>query len=198
MVGRPGSAAKIFDVVARSGTNILMISQSVSESNISLVVGRGRLQRAVNALELAMLGQGGLRRVNYEDDVSAVAVVGGGMRGVKGIAARVFGAVAQKDINVRMIAQGSSEQNISLVVYQDDGKEAVRAIHAAFGLERINEGVGLAGSGGDPSLGADGEEGADGGRRMRKVTGRKRARRPAVISPRSDPPAGSGSKRDSN
>jgi aspartate kinase len=138
MVGRPGSAARIFDTVAKSGTNILMISQSVSESNISMVVGRGSMQRAVNALELAMLGEGGLKGVNCEDDVSAIAVVGGGMRGAKGIAAKVFGAVAAKGINVRMIAQGSSEQNISFVVQEGDGKEAVRAVHAAFKLDRIN------------------------------------------------------------
>jgi len=138
MVGRPGSAARIFDVVAKSGTNILMISQSVSESNISMVVNRSTMQRAVNALELMMLGPGGLRQVNYEDDVSAVAVVGGGMRGAKGIAAKVFGAVAANGINVRMIAQGSSEQNISFVVHEGDAKEAVRAVHKAFHLEKLN------------------------------------------------------------
>jgi aspartate kinase len=138
MVGRPGSAARIFDIVARSGTNILMISQSVSESNISMVVQRSSMQRAVNALELAMMGEGGLKGVRFEDDVSAIAVVGGGMRGEKGIAAKVFSAVAAKGINVRMIAQGSSEQNISFVVREADGKEAVRAVHAAFRLDRIN------------------------------------------------------------
>jgi aspartate kinase len=138
MVGRPGSAARIFEIVAKSGTNILMISQSVSESNISMVVNRQGMQRAVNALELAMLGQGGLKQVNYEDDVCAVAVVGGGMRGTRGIASKVFGAVAAKGINVRMIAQGSSEQNISFVVHEDQGKDAVRAVHRAFRLDRLN------------------------------------------------------------
>jgi aspartate kinase len=138
MVGRPGSAARIFEVVAKSGANILMISQSVSESNISMVVNRSTMQRAVNALEMMMLGPGGLKQVNYEDDVSAVAVVGGGMRGAKGIAAKVFGAVAAAGINVRMIAQGSSEQNISFVVHEGDAKDAVRAIHRAFHLEKLN------------------------------------------------------------
>jgi aspartate kinase len=84
------------------------------------------------------MGPGGLRHVNYEDDVSAVAVVGGGMRGAKGIAARVFGAVASRGINVRMIAQGSSEQNISFVVHESDAKDAVRAVHRAFHLDRLN------------------------------------------------------------
>ncbi len=134
MVGKPGSAAKIFDVVAKSGANILMISQSVSESNISLVVKRATAQKAANALEIALLGEGGLKQVLLEDDVSAIAVIGGGMRGTPGIAAKVFGAVSSKGINVRMIAQGSSEQNISFCVDQKDGKQTVTLIHSVFGL----------------------------------------------------------------
>ncbi len=140
MVGRPGSAARIFEILARSGTNILMISQSVSESNISVVVSRPAVRTAINALEIALLGGGGLKRVGSEEDVSVVAVVGAGMRGIHGIAAKVFGAVASRGINVRMIAQGSSEQNISFVVDQKDGREAVRAVHAAFGLEKVQPG----------------------------------------------------------
>jgi aspartate kinase len=56
MVGKPGSAARIFDVMGRNGINVLMISQSVSESNISLVVARSSMEKGANALELAMLG----------------------------------------------------------------------------------------------------------------------------------------------
>ncbi len=139
MVGKPGSAARIFDVVAKSGANILMISQSVSESNIGMVVKRATAQKAVNALEIALLGEGGLKQVLLEDDVSAIAVIGGGMRGTPGIAAKVFGAVSSKGINVRMIAQGSSEQNISFCVDQKDGKQTVALIHTVFGLGKRND-----------------------------------------------------------
>ncbi|MDA4127802.1 MAG: ACT domain-containing protein, partial [Thaumarchaeota archaeon] len=59
-----------------------------------------------------------------------VAAVGAGMRGEKGVAAKVFGAVAARGINVRMIAQGSSEMNISFVVEEKDADEAVRALHS--------------------------------------------------------------------
>lgn len=138
MVGKPGSAARIFDVMGRSGINVLMISQSVSESNISMVVARSTMERGANALELALLGQGGFRHIHTENDVSAIAVVGGGVRSVKGIAATAFGAVAAKGINVRMIASGSSNQNLSLVVGEKDAKETVRAIHSAFHLEKLN------------------------------------------------------------
>jgi aspartate kinase len=138
MVGKPGSAARIFDVMGRSGINVLMISQSVSESNISMVVARSTMEKGANALELALLGQGGFRHIHTEDDVSAIAVVGGGVRSIKGIAATAFGAVAAKGINVRMIASGSSNQNLSLVVGEKDAKETVRAIHSAFHLEKLN------------------------------------------------------------
>jgi aspartate kinase len=138
MVGKPGSAARIFDLVAKSGANVLMISQSVSESNISMVVGRGAAHRTVNALELAMLGETGmLRQVTLEDDVCAVAVIGDGMREVKGISAKVFGSLAEAGINVRMVTQGSSEQSISFVVKERDGLDAVRTVHKAFSLDRI-------------------------------------------------------------
>ena len=140
MVGKPGSAARIFEVMGRSGINVLMISQSVSESNISMVVARSSMERGANALELALLGQvqGSFRQIFTENDVSAIAVVGGGVRTIKGIAATAFGAIAAKGINVRMIASGSSNQNLSLIVRERDAKETVRAIHSAFKLEKLN------------------------------------------------------------
>ncbi len=135
MVGAPGTAAKVFEVLGRENINILMISQSVSESNISLVIQRSLLERAVNTLEIALLGRDFIREVESEDDVCVVAVLGAGMKGMPGVASRIFTAVAQKGINVLMIAQGSSELNISFVVKENDGDETVRAIHKEFKLK---------------------------------------------------------------
>jgi aspartate kinase len=134
MVGAPGTAAKVFEVLGRENINILMISQSVSESNISLVIQRSLLEKAVNTLEIALLGRDFIREVASEDDVCVVAVLGAGMKGMPGVASRIFTAVAQKGINVRMIAQGSSELNVSFVVKERDGDETVRAIHKEFKL----------------------------------------------------------------
>ena len=136
MVGAPGTAAKVFDVLGNGKINILMISQSVSEANISFVVQRNLLERAVSMLEIALLGKGLIRSVTAEDDVCVVAIVGAGMRGTSGVASRLFTAVAKKGINVRMIAQGSSELNISFVVKETDGEEAVRAVHEEFKLNK--------------------------------------------------------------
>ena len=136
MVGAPGTAAKVFDVLGRENINILMISQSVSEANISLVIQRSLLEKAVNTLEIALLGRDFIREVTSEDDVCVVAVFGAGMKGMPGVASRIFTAVAMEGINVRMIAQGSSELNVSFVVKENDGKETVRAIHKEFKLDK--------------------------------------------------------------
>jgi aspartate kinase len=134
MVGAPGTAAKVFEVLGKENINILMISQSVSEANISLVIQRSLLERAVNTLEIALLGRDFIREIVSEEDVCVVAVLGAGMKGMPGVASRIFSAVAKEGINVRMIAQGSSEINVSFVVKEKDGEETVRAIHNEFKL----------------------------------------------------------------
>ena len=77
-----------------------------------------------------------MKSIVSEDDVCVVSAVGAGMKGTLGVAARVFRAVADKGVNVRMIAQGSSELNISFIVAENDGPKAIRALHEEFGLER--------------------------------------------------------------
>jgi aspartate kinase len=134
MVGAPGTAAKVFEVLGKENINILMISQSVSEANISLVIQRKLLERAVNILEIAMLGRDFIREITSEDDVCVIAVLGAGMKGIPGVASRIFSSVAKEGINVLMIAQGSSELNVSFVVKEKDGAETVRAIHKEFKL----------------------------------------------------------------
>jgi aspartate kinase len=133
MVGLPGVAARVFEALGRAGVNIMMISQSSSEANITMVIDRGSLDKGIAALESSVTGSL-VSRIYYESDVCVVSVIGAGMRGTPGVAARVFEAVASRGINVRMIAQGSSEYNISFVVKEGDGEEAVRAIHDEFKL----------------------------------------------------------------
>ncbi|HEY7734659.1 MAG TPA: aspartate kinase [Nitrososphaera sp.] len=135
MVGAPGTAAKIFDTLAKNRVNIMMISQSPSESSISMVVRKTDLDRATTTLELNLLGKV-IKQVNVNDDVAVIAVVGSGMRGIKGVAAKVFGAVASHGVNVIMITQGSSELNLAFVVNDRDCDQAVRALHEEFGLSK--------------------------------------------------------------
>lgn len=137
MVGAPGTAAKIFKILGDRRVNILMISQSSSEVNISMVISEEDLDRAISALEMTMLGKENIREIKPEPNISVISIIGGGMKGTVGIAARVFGAVAENNINVKMIAQGSSETNISFVVDRSQGVKAVRALHSKFNLDKI-------------------------------------------------------------
>jgi len=137
MVGAPGSYAKIFDVLGKNNINVMMISTAVSEANMSLVIRRNLLGRALSTLEIALLGGGLVSGVTSEDDVCVIAVMGANMKGTLGVASRIFTTAARKRINIRMIAQGSSELNISFVVKEKDGEAAVRAIHEEFKLDKM-------------------------------------------------------------
>ncbi len=137
MVGAPGTAAKIFDALAKNRVNIMMISQSPSESSISIVVRRDELDKAIMTLDLDLLGKV-VKRVNINNDVAVIATVGSGMRGIKGVAARVFNAVAKRNVNVIMIAQGSSELNLAFVVNDSDCEQVVIALHDEFELGKTD------------------------------------------------------------
>jgi aspartate kinase len=137
MVGAPGTAAKIFDALARKSVNIMMISQSPSESSISMVVKKDDLDTAITTLDLTLVDNL-IKNVRVNEDVAVIAVVGSGMRGIKGIAAKVFSSISEKKINVIMITQGSSELNLAFVVNNSDCEKAVRSLHETFTLTKIN------------------------------------------------------------
>jgi aspartate kinase len=137
MVGAPGSYAKVFDVLGKNNINVMMISTAASEANISMIIKRALLGRAISNLEIALLERGGIvSEVTTEDDVAVIAVMGANMKGTLGVASKIFSTVAKKGINIRMIAQGSSELNISFVVKEKDGIAVVRAIHEEFNLDK--------------------------------------------------------------
>jgi aspartate kinase len=138
MQGIPGIVAKTFDVVAEEQSNVLMISQASSENNICFVISSAEALQVVKALRRALeteLLRGHIEEV-VAQPVAVVAAIGDRLRGTPGVAATVFGALGTHAINVIAISQGSSERNISLVVAETDAAAAVRALHAAFRLER--------------------------------------------------------------
>jgi len=137
MVGTPGTAAKIFATLAKAGINVMMISQNPSESSITIVVKNTDLDKAVSALEMELLGKI-IKKLEVTTDVAIIALIGSGMRGTVGVASRVFGAIEKNKINISMITQGSSELNLAFVVKNSDTNTAVRALHNAFALDKIN------------------------------------------------------------
>ncbi|TRO46901.1 aspartate kinase [Candidatus Bathyarchaeota archaeon] len=138
MVGAPGSYAKVFDVLGKNNINVMMLSTAASEANMSMIIKRGLLGRAISNIEIALLERGGIvSEVTAEDDVAVIAVMGAKMKGTLGVASKIFNTVAKKGINIHMIAQGSSELNISFVVKEKDGAAVVRAIHEEFNLDKV-------------------------------------------------------------
>ncbi|MEJ2110910.1 MAG: aspartate kinase [Acidobacteriota bacterium] len=135
MLGVPGVSARIFTSLAKVGVNVMMISQASSEHNVCLVIPEIDSIRAIETLQHEFrsdISKKAIDDIKLQNDVSIIAVVGEEMKGTRGIAGKTFSALAQADINVVAIAQGSSELNISLVVEQKDTPKAVQAIHDAF------------------------------------------------------------------
>jgi len=134
MVGNPGTAGEIFGVLGRNNVNIIMISQSISEANITFLIKNNDVRKAVSVLQVSLLGKSTVTNISSDDSVSVISIVGAGMKGTRGVAARLFGAISRENMNVKMIAQGSSEQNISFVVDQSNTVKAIKAIHKEFNM----------------------------------------------------------------
>lgn len=140
MLGVPGVAGRVFTAVAQSEASVLMITQSSSEQNICFVVRTLDTPAVVRHLEEEFaleIMRGDIDEVDSQQEVAIIAVVGAGMRGQPGIAAQVFGALADEGINIISIAQGSSEYNLSLVVTHEDANQGVQAIHRKFQLDKV-------------------------------------------------------------
>ncbi|NOX96497.1 MAG: aspartate kinase [Nitrospirae bacterium] len=131
---KPGVAAKIFKTVADENVNIDMIIQNIGKkgkSDISFTVMKRDLKRTL-AIAKKISETMGAERVDFDENIARISIVGVGMRTHSGIAARMFGALASKKINIEMIS--TSEIKISCIVDKKYGQKAVRVIHTKFGL----------------------------------------------------------------
>ncbi len=150
MIGVPGTADRLFAALKEAGVSVTLISQASSEHSICIAVRDDVADRAREVIAKAFaeeLETGQLQSVDTSPAQSIVAVVGDGMEGTPGIAARFFGTLGRAGINVRAIAQGSSERNISAVVDADEATRALRAAHSGFYLSAKTLSVGLIGPG---------------------------------------------------
>ena len=150
MIGVPGTADRLFAALKDAGVSVTLISQASSEHSICIAVPQDVAERAKQVISEAFadeLESGQIQSVDLTDAQSIVAVVGDGMEGTPGIAARFFGTLGRAGINIRAIAQGSSERNISAVVDSDEATRALRAAHSGFYLSSKTISIGLIGPG---------------------------------------------------
>ena len=133
--GRVGIARRVMDALASEAISILLIVQSSSEYSITLCVRRSDENKARKALEEEFHFErlhGLIEEIGVQSDRAVVSLVGEGMKHYRGIAARFLTAVSSAGVNVEVIAQGSTECAIALVVRGEDAKPATRATHTAF------------------------------------------------------------------
>ncbi|MGN6324341.1 aspartate kinase [Pseudolysinimonas sp.] len=145
----PGKAAEIFTIVAKTGANIDMIVQNISAAatgltDISFTLPKVEGEKVLAALR-AEQADAGFDALLFDDQIGKLSVVGAGMRTSAGVSAQLFRALSDAGINIEMIS--TSEIRISVVTRADTLREAMRVVHAAFGLDGEAEAIVYAGTG---------------------------------------------------
>jgi aspartokinase/homoserine dehydrogenase 1 len=150
MIGVPGTADRLFGALRDAGVSVMLISQGSSEHSICFAVREDAAEQVRAVVERAFaveLSEGQVQRVGVTKSCAVVAVVGDDMAGMPGSAGRFFGTLGNAGINVRAIAQGASERNISAVIDAKDMTRAIRAVHSSFYLSAKTVSIGVIGPG---------------------------------------------------
>jgi aspartokinase/homoserine dehydrogenase 1 len=150
MIGVPGTAQRLFGALREHGISVVLISQASSEHSICFAIPEADAARTAAVVRQTFkpeLEQGQLQNIDVASGCSILSVVGDGMAGTPGVAAKVFSALANTGVNVRAIAQGSSERNISMVIDQRQASRALGAVHSGFYLSPHTVSIGLIGPG---------------------------------------------------
>jgi aspartokinase/homoserine dehydrogenase 1 len=150
MIGVPGTAHRLFGALRDHGISVILISQGSSEHSICFAIPEAEAERAKVVVSQAFdseMRQGQIQRVEVDTGCSILAVVGDGMAGSHGVAAKVFGSLGSAAVSVRAIAQGASERNISVVIDGKHSSRALRAVHSSFYLSPHTISIGLIGPG---------------------------------------------------
>jgi bifunctional aspartokinase / homoserine dehydrogenase 1 len=144
MVGIPGFSKRLFEALANASINVILITQSSSEHSICVGIETRFMQQAKTVVDQAFeyeIATGKVQPLLVEENLSIVAIVGDSMKSHTGISGKMFGALGRNGINIRAIAQGSSERNISAVIGTPDVRKAVNVLHEEFfetGYKQVN------------------------------------------------------------
>src|SRR5437879_5921443 len=150
MIGVPGTAHRLFGALREESISVILLSQGSSEHSICCAIPQEQAERAAAVVRHAFereLQEGQIQSVDIDPDLAILAVVGDGMAGTPGIAAKVFNALGATSVNVRAIAQGASERNISVVIEGRSATRALRAVHAGLYLSPHTMSIGVIGPG---------------------------------------------------
>ncbi|WP_062058105.1 bifunctional aspartate kinase/homoserine dehydrogenase I [Aquimarina longa] len=135
MVGIPGFSKRLFEALFLENINIILITQASSEHSICLAVNTNEAEKAKNILDVAFefeISKHKLDPVKIENGVAIVALVGDNMYHHQGLSGKMFSTLGKNNVNIRAIAQGASEKNISVVIAKKDIKKALNILHEEF------------------------------------------------------------------
>ncbi|MFS4417418.1 bifunctional aspartate kinase/homoserine dehydrogenase I [Maribacter sp. 2307ULW6-5] len=142
MVGIPGISKRFFEVLSQDGISVVLITQASSEHSICIGIPARDMERAtavVNENFAFEIERGKIKRVRAEHKLAIVALVGDRMKSHQGLSGKMFSTLGKNNVNIRAIAQGASERNISCVIDEKDVKKALNALHEAFFEEQTKQ-----------------------------------------------------------
>ncbi|MFS4481867.1 bifunctional aspartate kinase/homoserine dehydrogenase I [Hyunsoonleella sp. 2307UL5-6] len=135
MVGIPGFSKRLFETLSNEKINVILITQASSEHSICLGIEEKDIEIAKTAIDITFENEITLHKIDpiiVETNLSIVALVGDNMKNHQGISGKMFSTLGKNNINIRAIAQGASEKNISIVIEETDVKKALNTLHEVF------------------------------------------------------------------
>lgn len=142
MIGIPGFSRRLFQTLSDKQINIIMITQASSEHSICIAVKLQDADQAKKVIDENFAFEISLQRVEpakIERDLTNIAIVGDKMKEHQGISGKLFSSLGANNINIRAIAQGASERNISILIDKKNTQKALNTIHESFFEEQIKE-----------------------------------------------------------
>jgi len=142
MVGIPGFSKRLFETLSFQNINIVLITQASSEHSICLGIYNEDAESAVQSINETFeteISQHKVNKVTVESDLAILALVGDNMKNHQGLSGKMFSALGKNNVNIRAIAQGASEKNISAVVNKSDAKKALNTLHERFFEEKLKQ-----------------------------------------------------------
>ncbi|WP_223548080.1 bifunctional aspartate kinase/homoserine dehydrogenase I [Aestuariivivens sp. NBU2969] len=135
MIGIPGFSKRLFETLAQEKVNVILITQASSEHSICIGIDTNDAERAKTAVDKTFENEIALHKIDpivVEMGLSIIALVGDNMKNHQGISGKMFSSLGKNNINIRAIAQGASEKNISAVIADKDVKKALNTLHEQF------------------------------------------------------------------
>lgn len=135
MIGIPGFSKRLFEALSNEKINVILITQSSSEHSICVGIEEANADKAKEAIDKTFAYEIAIKKVDplaVEKHMAIVALVGDNMKNHPGISGKMFSVLGKNGVNIRAIAQGSSERNISAVIASGDVKKAINVLHEEF------------------------------------------------------------------